>query len=54
MFSRGIDVVLEQSHVIPVIRIDSLSEGTKVVENVKFPVIFGSAKWAMVFKLQYI
>ena len=47
------DVVLEY-RVVPLITNDSFSKRTMSVVNVKSPVIFGSAKWAMMFKLQYI
>ena len=47
------DVVLEYG-VILAITNDSLSKRAMSIVNIKFPVMFGSAKWAMVVKLQYI
>ena len=40
--------------VVPLITNDSFSKRTMSVVNVKSPVIFGSAKWAMMFKLYVI
>ena len=53
MFSREMDVVLAYRAVPDIIN-DSLSERTMSAVNVESPVICESAKWAMVFKLQYI
>ena len=53
MFSRGMDVVLEYRVALVIIN-DSLSKRTMRVDYAKFPLECGSAKWAMVFKLQYI
>ena len=53
MFSRGMDLVLEYRAVLEIIN-NSLSKRAMSVVDVEFPVIFGSAKWAMMFKLQYI
>ena len=50
MFSRGMDVVLKYRVVLTITN-DSLSKGTMKVVYVRL--ISGSAKWAMVFKLQY-
>ena len=48
------DVVLEY-RVVPVVTNDSLSKRTMSVFNGRFRFIeSGSAKWAMMFKLQYI
>ena len=40
--------------VVPLITNDSFSKRTMSVVNVKSSVIFGSAKWAMMFKLDVI
>ena len=53
MFSRGMDVVFKY-RAVPEITNDSLSKRTMSVVDVKCAGRFESAKWTMVFKLQYV